>query len=191
VRIIAGELKGRSVHLPKGSPIRPATGFVRELAMNLFTPERLQVGCFLDLCAGSGLMGFEAVSRGCPRVIFVEADARTAALLRRSAAALGVEQRAVVLCRDARRCFSTVSRIAGAEGVSAAFLDTPYIPGMAWEVLMRAGQAVGVLQRDALFIVRTPDELPDAAGALTLREKRRAGNAWLWLYVPEAGSCGG
>lgn len=191
MRIIAGELKGRSVHLPKGSPIRPATGFVRELAMNLFTPARLHAGCFLDLCAGSGLMGFEAVSRGCPRAILVEADARTAALLRRSAAALGVEHRSVVLCRDARRCFRAVERIAGAGGVSAAFLDTPFIPGMAWEVLLRAGQAAGMLQGDALFIVRTPDELPSAVGALALREKRRAGNAWLWLYAPEADRRGG
>ena len=191
MRIIAGELKGRRVHLPKGSPIRPATGFVRELAMNLFTEGRLSAGCFLDLCAGSGLMGFEALSRGAVRAIFVEAEPRTAALLKRSAAALGVAERSVVLSHDARRCFGAALRIAGAGGVSAAFLDTPYIPGMAQEVLMRAGQAVDVLKPDALLIVRTPDELPPAAGALTLRDKRRAGNAHLWLYAPMGEGDGG
>ena len=56
VRIIAGELKGREVQIPRQSRIRPATGFIRELAMNLFTPRRIEGGVFLDLCAGSGLV---------------------------------------------------------------------------------------------------------------------------------------
>jgi 16S rRNA (guanine966-N2)-methyltransferase len=184
MRIIAGELKGQSVVLPKGSRIRPATGYVRELAMNLFTPTRLTGGVFLDICAGSGLLGFEALSRGAARVVFVEADRRAAERLRSTALRFGVRDRVAVVVRDARRCFPALRRALDSAQVAAAFLDPPYIPCMAEDLLTRCGVAVDVLAAESLLIVRTPDTLPEKVPGLQLVAHRSAGSGRLWLYQP-------
>lgn len=184
MRIIAGELKGREIMLPRGSRIRPATGFVRELVMNLLTPQRLENCVFLDICAGSGLVGFEALSRGAQKVIFVEVNARSAGLLQQNATRFGVRQRTAVITRDARHCFKPV-RMALAGGLAdAAFLDPPYIPGMAVDLIYRFGAAENVLAPAAAVFVRTPDDLPQDVPGLDFIERRQAGNGALWIYTP-------
>jgi 16S rRNA (guanine966-N2)-methyltransferase len=197
VRIIAGELKGREIVLPRGSRIRPATGYVRELAMNLYTPERLQGAIFLDVCAGSGLVGFEALSRGAARTVFVEADRRTASQLRDNAERFGVSQRITIIALDARRCFATLRNALGGKLVDAVFLDPPYIAGMAVDLLYRFGAATDLLAPDGLLVLRTPDDLPQEIPGLQFIDKRTAGNGALWLYYPagidqtEQEGCGG
>lgn len=196
MRISSGELKGRVLRLPRGSRARPATGFVAELAMDLFTPARLGAGAFLDLCAGSGLIGFEALSRGAPRVIFVEADERHCAAISASAAAFGVAGRCMVLRRDARRCAAKLAQLlagwgaAGGPGaLSCAFLDPPYIPGMGADLLgsfFGHPAAPGLLAPGALVMLRTPDRIDCPPPGLRLIEARRAGNGRLWLFEPEA-----
>ena len=84
MRIIAGELRGREISVARGSRIRPATGIVRETVMNLFTPTKLASGVFLDLCAGSGIVGLEALSRGAELVVFVESDREAVRRLQRA-----------------------------------------------------------------------------------------------------------
>jgi 16S rRNA (guanine966-N2)-methyltransferase len=198
MRISAGDLKGRVLALPQGSRARPATGFAAEMAMNLFTPWRLAGGVFLDVCAGSGLMGFEALSRGAPRAIFVESDERHAKAIIESALRFGVKARCWVLTRDARRCAGKVEEVlagwGGAEAgalISSAFLDPPYIPGMAFDVLSSFWAGCGrlggasIFAPDALLILRTPDRnLPTPPG-LRLLEARKAGNGRMWLFQPE------
>jgi 16S rRNA (guanine966-N2)-methyltransferase len=182
MRIIAGELKGQEVLPPRGSRIRPATGLVREMAMNLFTPARLSSGPFLDLCAGTGLMGFEALSRGAPRALFVETDARTAAQLRRSAERLGVADRAEVLRLDARRCFKTVNRLLAGAHLACIFLDPPYLDTMAAELLAYCGRNSGLLADDGLLIARAPEALPLEVAGLRFISQRNAGRSFLALY---------
>lgn len=191
MRIIAGELKGREVHLPRGSRIRPATNFVREMAMNLFENAageaggRISDGIFLDVCAGSGLMGFEALSRGARRAWFVEADYRTAEALRETARRFSVDSRAKVIRCDARRCFGVLAKQLAGERIDAAFLDPPFIAGMAEDILLRlADGAAELYSPRALIIVRTPDELPVALEGLNFIEERAAGQSRLWLYRP-------
>jgi 16S rRNA (guanine966-N2)-methyltransferase len=184
MRIIAGELKGREILLPKGSRIRPATGFVRELLMNLLTPDWVQGSIFLDICAGSGLVGFEALSRGAARVIFVEANMKTAAQIRETAERFGVRKRITVLQRDARHCFNLLRKTLDGTSAHTMFLDPPYIPSMAEDLLFRCGMAVDLLAPGGTVIIRTPDDLPQIVPGLLLRERRDAGNGALWLYEP-------
>lgn len=196
MRISSGELKGRVLRLPKGSRSRPATSFAAELAMNLFTLERLAAGVFLDLCAGSGLLGFEALSRGAPYAIFVEADERQAAAILESAEAFSLRERCCVLRRDARRAARKVAAVlagraaAGqAAAVSCAFVDPPYIPGMAADILGRffgTPAGLGLLAPEALVMLRTTDRIERPPRGLRLIEARRAGNGRLWLFGPEA-----
>jgi 16S rRNA (guanine(966)-N(2))-methyltransferase RsmD len=196
VRIISGSLKGRRVTLPRGSRARPVTGMVLELAMNLFGPGRLAGAIFADLCAGSGLVGFEAVSRGAELAYLVEADARQARQLAATARDFDVESRVSILRTDARRCFSTIQKgLPGDRRLNAVFIDPPYIPGMARELITALGSAAdcgNLLEPDALVVLRTPDHLDETEGGqlvdgLAFLEKRPAGSAKLWLYGPASG----
>lgn len=184
MRIIAGELKGREITTPRGSRIRPATGRVREAVMSLFTPTRLARGPFLDVCAGSGLMGVEALSRGAPRAVFVEADGRAVAHLARTLKQFGLSQRTEVLKIDARRCFGAVRKYLAGEPASCAFLDPPFIGTLTAELLGYCGQNSTLLDPDGLLIARGPQELPGEVPGLTLISQRCIGTSYLATYSP-------
>jgi 16S rRNA (guanine966-N2)-methyltransferase len=196
MRVIAGSLRGREVLLPKGSRIRPATGFVREMLMSIYTPDRLAAGSFADLCAGSGLVGFEALSRGARHAVFVEAEPRTSALLKRNAERFGVDSQITVLTGDARRVAPRIAALV-AEGrvsqVSALFADPPYIKGMARDLAARLSEGIQtsgatIFHEDALVIFRTVDRLEQGYSGLEYLEDRDAGTGRLWLYRPLIGA---
>jgi 16S rRNA (guanine(966)-N(2))-methyltransferase RsmD len=193
MRIIAGSLRGRDIRLPKNSRIRPATGFVREKLMSLYTPDRLESGAFLDICAGSGLVGFEALSRGAQHVYFVEVDAQTAQALRENAEHFGVADQVTVLRIDARRSAAAIAKATAQHGpISCAMLDAPYIPRMAQDLLERLANALGDnsfagFTQDALLIARTPDKLSPELPHLNFIDSRDAGGRdklWLWRIAP-------
>ncbi|HSR14457.1 MAG TPA: RsmD family RNA methyltransferase, partial [Gemmatimonadales bacterium] len=101
-RIIAGEFGGRRLAVPSDRRIRPTADRVREAWMSILGP-RLPGARVLDLFAGTGALGLEALSRGAGSVDFVEKQAGALALLARNIAALGVEDRARVIRGDALR----------------------------------------------------------------------------------------
>jgi 16S rRNA (guanine966-N2)-methyltransferase len=96
LRIIAGELKGRRFDVPDGPSVRPTGDRVREALFSILGG-RFPGGRVLDAFAGSGALGFEALSRGMDQAVFVEADPQVARLVRANAEALGVGERCRVL----------------------------------------------------------------------------------------------
>lgn len=121
-RIIAGTAGGRRLATPPGSATRPTTDRVREA---LFSSLDSQLGGwegvrFLDVFAGSGAIGVEALSRGAAHATFVERDRRTSELVRRNTALVGASG-AVVLAEPARQALETVTG-----EFDAVFLDPPY-----------------------------------------------------------------
>ena len=124
VRIIAGKWRSRIVHFPATAELRPTPDRVRETLFN-WLGQRLDGLACLDLFAGSGALGFEALSRGARRVVMVESDRKVAAALRESARELdaaGVE----VVNADA---LAWLAR--GGERFDLAFVDPPYASGLA------------------------------------------------------------
>jgi 16S rRNA (guanine966-N2)-methyltransferase len=117
VRVIAGRFGGRRLAAPPGAATRPTSDRVREALFSILGP--LDGDDVLDLYAGSGALGIEALSRGAARVVFVERDARAAALVRRNLEALGIgpdEARvvradALAALRDARERGATYSLV--------------------------------------------------------------------------------
>jgi len=95
IRIIAGELKGRRLSVPESGGLRPTGERVREALFSILG-ERVAGARLLDAYAGSGALGFEALSRGSREVVFVESDAAAAARLRENAERLGVADRCAV-----------------------------------------------------------------------------------------------
>ncbi len=99
MRVIAGSLKGRRLRTLDGLKIRPTSDRLRETLFNVLAP-RMPGARFLDLCAGSGAVGIEAVSRGASAVVFVESSRRAAALIKENLEHCGVAQVARVINRD-------------------------------------------------------------------------------------------
>ena len=124
MRIIAGQLRGRTLEAPKGQSTRPTGDRVREA---LFSMLASRVGSFeglhvADLYAGSGALGFEALSRGAAFATFVETDPTAQAAIKANAAKLGVAERVRILGGSALA-------LPRSEPFDLIFADPPYAPG--------------------------------------------------------------
>jgi len=129
VRIIAGEWRGRRIEAPNGSLVRPTADRVREAWMNIVR-EDLPEALVLDLCAGSGALGLEALSRGAARCDFVERAGPSLRVLAQNIETLGAADRSRVIRADAVRHVAGLA--AGAYDV--AFADPPYADATAAEL---------------------------------------------------------
>jgi len=96
LRIVAGRLRGRRLQVPDDPELRPTGERVRESLFNILGQD-LSGLAVLDLFAGTGALGFEALSRGASRVVFVDSNPRSAVAIRQAAAELGLERQARVV----------------------------------------------------------------------------------------------
>ena len=124
MRIIAGAYKGRELRTVDGPGYRPAMSKVREALFSLLEARGVVWGAshVLDLFAGSGSLGFEALSRGAPEVFFVEKDTRAAACLHKNAAMLDCTPRCRILGEDALRVLNRRP----SRSFDVIFVDPPY-----------------------------------------------------------------
>ena len=134
MRIIAGRLRGRAIEAPPGRSTRPTADRVREtlfsmLASRLGSFEELRVA---DLFAGSGALGFEALSRGASSVTFVENDAQAAAVIRRNAERLGA---------SVHLLGGSALSLPRSEPFDLIFADPPYDPGSGTAVVEAVASA--------------------------------------------------
>lgn len=137
MRIIAGEWRGRKLVAPAGSQTRPTADRTRE---TLFSMLASRIGSFdglrvADLYAGSGALGFEALSRGAAHATFVEADRAALRAIEANVAALGASDRSAVRA-------ASVSALPASEPFDLVFADPPYQPGSgtaAAEAVAKAG----------------------------------------------------
>ncbi len=129
MRIIAGEWKGRQIDAPKGRTVRPTSDRAREAWMSIVHPY-LAGATVLDLCAGTGALGLEALSRGAKFVDFVEMATRTGRVLKENIHTLHAGSRCAVHEDDALRFLKKLTR-SGALPYDVAFADPPYRLGLA------------------------------------------------------------
>lgn len=160
MRIVGGRLGGRTLLAPKSQAIRPTSDRLREALFNVLQHaygDPVSGARVLDLFAGTGAMGLEALSRGAAFVLFVDDGAEARALLRGNVDALGAGGASKVYRRDATR----LGPCAPLSPFSLAFLDPPYGKGLAEQALTSAHDG-GWLTPDALIVV---EEAADAAFA--------------------------
>ena len=151
MRIVGGRLRGRALGAPKSQGIRPTADRLRESLFNILTHasgDPITGARVLDLFAGTGALGFEALSRGAAFALFVDDGAEGRALLRQNVEALGLAAVSKIFRRDATK----LGPAHPVEPFSLAFLDPPYGKGLAEKALasMREG---GWLTRDATVVV--------------------------------------
>ncbi|HEY0144814.1 MAG: 16S rRNA (guanine(966)-N(2))-methyltransferase RsmD [Methylovirgula sp.] len=151
MRIVAGRLRGRTIAGPTDDSIRPTSDRLRETIFNILAhayDDAVADAAVIDLFAGSGAMGFEALSRGARRALFVDDAANARALLRANVDTLGLGGETRIFRRDARKLGDAPT----GEQFSVAFLDPPYGQHLAEQALMalRDGRW---LTSDALVVV--------------------------------------
>lgn len=139
MRIVAGSLKGRAIVAPDGQGTRPTSDRARQAVFNVLEHAawgaRLQGLRVIDLYAGSGALGFEAISRGAAFGLFVETDDAARGAIRENADAYGLMGRTRVHRRSATDLGVRPGPIA--EAFDIAFLDPPYAKGLGEQTLAR------------------------------------------------------
>ena len=167
MRVVPGELRGRRIEAPPGTDTRPTTDKVREATFNaLGSLDLVRDALVVDLFAGSGALGIEALSRGAAHCTFIERDRTALRTLRQNIESLGLADRARVVPGDAM----VLGRGVTADLVLA---DPPYGFDQWPELLERA---------TAPFVVaESGRECPDVAGWVVQRSKRY-GRSWVTFY---------
>jgi 16S rRNA (guanine(966)-N(2))-methyltransferase RsmD len=185
MRIIAGEFRSRRLDAPPGMATRPTSDRLREALFNVLAPRIAGVD-FLDLYAGSGAVGLEALSRGAARVVFVERAAGAVGVLRGNLAKLGVTAGVSVQVSSVGSALRKMSA-AGGEGFDLIFLDPPYDEGEEYVLTLRGlgGEAIGLLKPGALVIAehRRKERLEDGYGRLGRTRLLEQGDAALSFYT--------
>ena len=171
MRVVGGNLRGRALAAPKSQAIRPTADRLRESLFNILLHaygDPLSGARVLDLFAGTGALGIEALSRGAAFALFIDEGAEARALLRENVAALGLGGTSRIFRRDATK-LGPVHPLAP---FSLAFLDPPYGQGLAATALASA-RAGGWFAPDALIVV---EEAAKAAfrGARRIHRARTA-----------------
>jgi 16S rRNA (guanine966-N2)-methyltransferase len=175
MRIIAGDWRGRTIEAPPGQATRPTADRVREtlfsmLASRLGSFKELRVA---DLFAGSGALGFEALSRGADHATFVENDAKASAAIRRNAEKLGTIDRAEILGGSALA-------LPRSEPFDLIFADPPYSSGSGSAVVEQVAKAGWLAPGGWMSIETSRGDAVDA-GSLTVEAVRDVGRARLTL----------
>src|SRR4051794_24644756 len=148
MRIVGGRFRRRTLSVPKSQAIRPTADRLREALFNILTHsygDAVEGARVLDLFAGTGALGLEALSRGAAFVLFVDDGAEARALLRGNVDTLGAGGATKVYRRDATR----LGPAHPMEPFSLAFLDPPYGKGLAEQALVSARDG-GWLTTEAL-----------------------------------------
>ncbi|MES1206513.1 MAG: 16S rRNA (guanine(966)-N(2))-methyltransferase RsmD [Pseudomonadota bacterium] len=177
MRLTGGLDRGRRLFVPRGSRTRPTASKVREAIFNILGPPP---GPVLDLYAGSGALGLEALSRGAASAVFVERDGAALAALRRNVREAGVETRARILPGDVR---GALRKLAGSDvRFSWVFMDPPYVKDTAGVLAELSGSEL--LTTCAVVIVEHDRRHPSPAsvGCLFLTDRRQYGDTELSFY---------
>lgn len=170
MRVVAGSLRGRPIQSPPGDATRPTTDRVREAVFNaLFSLGRIEDAVVVDLFAGSGALGIEALSRGARSCTFVERDRAASSSIRANVEALGLRDRSRVVQGDAIAC------LADSRAVDLLLADPPYGYDR-WAELLDAASAV---LADGAIVVIESDRALDVGAEWEEVRAKRYGRTWV------------
>lgn len=178
MRVIAGSLRGRTLKSTQTAMLRPTTDRVRESIFNILAARfEFEGAAALDLFAGTGALGIEALSRGAATCEFIESDRRASAVIADNLRTLGLESRGRVGTRDAMKF------IAGpGDRYDLIFADPPYAAAI-FERLVRDLFANGRLSPEGLLVLEHAGTMtPPAAAGAELILSRGFGDTGISIY---------
>ena len=186
MRIIAGKLRGRRLHTVGSAPLRPTSDRLRETLFDVLAAARpLEGTVWLDLFAGTGAVGIEAISRGATKVYFVESARSSLALLRKNLAALEIsEGHAEVIPLKALDAIRRLAKQAEQRSCDIAFLDPPYDKEEQYRLILEALADSGLLKSNSIAIAEHSKRFDSATKVGQLERYRvlKQGDAALSFY---------
>jgi len=165
MRVISGVYRGRILRSPADRKTRPTSDRLRETLFNVLAPRLDDETRFLDLCAGTGAIGIEALSRGCSYVTFVDKSRKACALIEENLDHLDVpEERTEVICLPAE----TFAGRDHKDPWDIAFYDPPYDNNYGLVLFEFGNSTHKLLTHDGILVIEhhTKNNIPDASGGL-------------------------
>lgn len=185
MRIIGGQFRGKQLATPKSEAIRPTSDRLRETLFNILThgyEDPIRDARVIDLFAGTGALGLEALSRGARFATFVDEGAEARGLIRSNIEAMSLGGRTRLFRRDATK----LGMIGPGDPFSLAFLDPPYGKGLASRALASLAEG-GWLTRGALCVVEEAADAPlEAPPVFALADQRDYAGTRLSFFSYEA-----
>jgi 16S rRNA (guanine966-N2)-methyltransferase len=183
LRISGGSLRGRRLFGPEGLEFRPTTGRVKEFIFFLYQRE-IENSRFLDLFAGSGSLGLEALSRGAREGFFVEKSPQSIRLLKKNIVNCGFVEKAHLLAGDV---FSILDRLGGrGEKFDVVFADPPFKESLHGRIVDAVIKS-RVLKPDSILILEHEAHDPySTQGALVLERQKKFGSCFVSVYSNES-----
>ncbi len=181
MRVIAGTHRGRRLRGPQGSLIRPTSDRVREALFSILG-NRLPSGRVLDLYAGTGAIGIEAISRGAAHVTCVESDIEALELLRQNMLDCGITHHIAVYAHTVKQFLNRPEQWKGPYDI--VFADPPYALAHDLELLLTQTVTERLLTADSWLIVEHAEKtiLPVSLGSAAYMRRYRYGDTALSLY---------
>ncbi len=175
MRVITGTARGKKLAALQGDQVRPTPDRVKEALYNIIQFE-VEGRVFLDLFAGSGQIGIEALSRGAKLAVFVDASKESAAVVEQNLKATGFSDKAKVVLMD-----SMAFLMQKHQKFDIAFLDPPYRSGLLERALDPVAEGMNL---GGSIICEHPkdEELPDSAGEFQKAKSYRYGRICLTIY---------
>lgn len=177
LKIISGSLRGKTLTTPSHS-LRPTSSKVRGAIFNSIAPY-LEEAAFLDLCAGSGAMGFEALSRGSKHATFVDSHPSAIAALKKNVASLDLAEQTTIVRSDAYTFLSKTTKI-----FDIIFVDPPYDSNLGARLIEQIDQG-NFLTPCALVLLESPKPLPTTSH-LKLKKEKIYGNTSVYILTNES-----
>jgi 16S rRNA (guanine(966)-N(2))-methyltransferase RsmD len=167
---------------PKGQSLRPTSDRVKESIFNILR-EEIEGGMVLDLFAGTGNLGIEALSRGAKKVIFIEKARHALGIIQRNLAQFGLEERSEVLPLDATRAIRILEQ--RGKNFDLIFMDPPYEKGLIEKTLTKLSSHQ-IYHRDSILVIEhhRRELLPSVACGWNLIRQRRMGETVISFLTP-------
>ena len=178
MRVIAGNAKGHTIKVARGTPTRPATDLVRGAIFSILTSMTDDWSQILDLFSGSGSLGIEALSRGAGFVDFIEREPKSCAIIRENLSSTKLENRSHVYCCSVTRAISFLDKT-----YDIVLMDPPYANKSIGKIIVQLANS-SLINRDSVVVVtHSPHLVLDAEYAsLNLIKERRHGDSCIAVY---------
>jgi 16S rRNA (guanine(966)-N(2))-methyltransferase RsmD len=182
MRIISGSSRGRRLATPKSQAIRPTSDRVKESIFNSLGSE-VEGKAVLDLFAGTGNLGIEALSRGAKKALFVEKGRQALRLIQINLAQVGMEDRSEILPKDVSRAIGILNQ--RGESFDLILMDPPYEKGLIQRTLLKL-HSHRIYHEDSILIVEHDrrEPIPEKLEGWTLARQRKIGDTLISFLIP-------
>ena len=182
MRIISGISKGRRLATPKSQAIRPTSDRVKESIFNILG-NLVDGKAVLDLFAGTGSLGIEALSRGAHKALFVEKGRQALRLIEKNLSQLGMNGRSEILPTSVSRAIGILKQ--RGESFDLILMDPPYEKGLIQETLVKL-YSHRIYHKDSILVVEHDrrEPLPEVVEGWILTRQRKIGNTMISFLIP-------